>query len=179
MAWAEDTALQRCTRSAVPRAKTEARAVSRPPGFPTFGIGTKASNLRGTMPRLLDRMSPLSSHQRRPNEIPVSAEPAQENGPDPHLRLGVYRDIADILDTTDLDIVIARDLLRRCIASCSRRLRVGRGYFLWSRLCYWGGWCGSRKRRHTPCVSGDQTDYSHNKADSGQNGADDAPSFRS
>ena len=76
MAWAEDTALQRCTRSAVPRAKTEARAVSRPPGFPTFGIGTKASNLRGTMPRLLDRMSPLSSHQRRPNEIPVSAEPA-------------------------------------------------------------------------------------------------------
>jgi hypothetical protein len=75
MAWAEDTALQRCTRSAVPRAKTEARGVSRPPGVLTFGIGTKASILRGTMPRLLDRMSPLSSHQRRPNEIPVSAEP--------------------------------------------------------------------------------------------------------
>jgi hypothetical protein len=77
MAWAKDTALQTCNRSAVPRAKAEARTVSQPPGFLSFGIGTKASNLRGTMPRLLDRMSPLSSHQRRPNDIPVSAEPAQ------------------------------------------------------------------------------------------------------
>jgi hypothetical protein len=76
MAWAEDTALQRCNRSAVPSTKNEARAVLGPPGFLTFGIGTKASNLRGTMPRLLDRMSSLSSHQRRPDEIPVSAEPA-------------------------------------------------------------------------------------------------------
>jgi hypothetical protein len=77
MAWAEDTALQRCTRRAVPRAKTEARAVSQPPGFLGFGIGTKASNLRGTMPRLLDRMSYRPFHQLRPDEIPVSAEPAQ------------------------------------------------------------------------------------------------------
>lgn len=29
------------------------------------------------MPRLLDRMSPLSSHQRHPNVIPFPAEPAQ------------------------------------------------------------------------------------------------------
>ena len=83
MAWAEDTALQRCTRRAVPRAKTEARAVSQPPGFLGFGIGTKASNLRGTMPRLLDRMSYRPFHQLRPDEIPVSAEPAHNQVTEP------------------------------------------------------------------------------------------------
>jgi hypothetical protein len=52
-------ALQRCTRTAVPRTNTEAWAASRLPGFLGFGIGTNASILRGTMPRLHDRMSPL------------------------------------------------------------------------------------------------------------------------
>jgi protein-S-isoprenylcysteine O-methyltransferase Ste14 len=59
-----------------PMFKAEARAVSQLPGFLGFGIGTKASNLCGTMPRLLDRMSPLTSHQLCPDEIAVSAEPA-------------------------------------------------------------------------------------------------------
>jgi hypothetical protein len=55
---AEDTALQRCNRSAVPGAETEVRAASPPPKFPPFGISAKAQNLRGTTPRLFDRMSP-------------------------------------------------------------------------------------------------------------------------
>jgi hypothetical protein len=60
-AWTEDTALQRCNRSADPGAKTEARTVSPalPSGFyPCFGIGPQAKNLRGTTPRNHDTMSP-------------------------------------------------------------------------------------------------------------------------
>ncbi len=49
------------------------------PGFLGFWIGTTASKLRGTMPRLLDRMSLHSSHQRRPNEILFPAEPARNS----------------------------------------------------------------------------------------------------
>ena len=57
LTWAEDTALQRCNRSADPGAETEARAVPRSLGFLRFGISTKAKNLRGTTPRHADRMS--------------------------------------------------------------------------------------------------------------------------
>ena len=47
---AGETARQMCNLSAVPRAKTEARAVAGLPGLHAFGIGNKASNLGGTMP---------------------------------------------------------------------------------------------------------------------------------
>ncbi len=42
--------------------------------FFTSGIGNKASNLRSTMTRLLDRLSRRPFHQRRPDEILVSAQ---------------------------------------------------------------------------------------------------------
>lgn len=74
--WAEDTALQRCTRSAVPGAETEARAVPRSPGFHCFGISTKAQNLRGTTPRHTDRTSPsqLTNADRPEFHFPLNQD---------------------------------------------------------------------------------------------------------
>ncbi len=57
--WAEDTALQRCNRSADSGGGVEGRlgptsgSVS-----PTFNFNTNATNLRGTTPRPIDTMSP-------------------------------------------------------------------------------------------------------------------------
>ena len=74
--WAEDTALQRCTRSAVPGAETEARAVYPPPGFLRFGISTHATNLRGTTPRHTDRTSPsqLANADRPEFHFPLNQD---------------------------------------------------------------------------------------------------------
>jgi hypothetical protein len=58
--WAEDRATLRSDPSADPGAETEAWAVNRSPSFLHFGISTTAKNLRGTTPRPLGRMSPLS-----------------------------------------------------------------------------------------------------------------------
>jgi len=59
MTWTEDRATQECDPSADPGAKTEGRAASthgaaRLP----FGIGTKALNSRGTMPRRSGQEAP-------------------------------------------------------------------------------------------------------------------------
>ena len=60
LAWAEDTALQRCTRSADPRVGVEGRAGALFGSAPVhpFNFNTKATNLRGTTPRHTDTMSP-------------------------------------------------------------------------------------------------------------------------
>jgi hypothetical protein len=51
--WTEDRATQECDPSADPEAKTEGWAVVHAAARPSsFGIGTKAQNSRGTMPRL-------------------------------------------------------------------------------------------------------------------------------
>ena len=59
--WAEDTALQRCTRSAVPGVGAVGRVgvFSGSAPSPPFSFNIKAPNLRGTTPRPFDRMSPL------------------------------------------------------------------------------------------------------------------------
>jgi len=68
--WAENRALLRSYPSDVPRAKTEDRAILRATGFTTFGIGTHAKNLRGTMPQSFDTMSNLNSlTPTEPNSI--------------------------------------------------------------------------------------------------------------
>jgi hypothetical protein len=74
--WAEDTALLRSNRSADPGAKTEARAIHRSPGFSRFGIGPHAKNLRGTMPRSPDRMSPPqpTHHNRTEFHFPLNQD---------------------------------------------------------------------------------------------------------
>lgn len=51
-AWAEDRALLRSNPSADPGAKTDGAARGRPVLRFLIGIGIKALNLRGTMPRL-------------------------------------------------------------------------------------------------------------------------------
>jgi len=57
MTWAEDRATQRCDPSADPGAKTGAGAGLRLALLPfCSGMGTKAINLRGMMPRLSGRM---------------------------------------------------------------------------------------------------------------------------
>ncbi len=57
--WAEDTALQRCNRSADPRVGVEGRVGDLFGSAPihTFNFNTKAKNLRGTMPRHNDTTS--------------------------------------------------------------------------------------------------------------------------
>jgi hypothetical protein len=69
MAWMEDRATQECDPSADPGAKTEGRAVAtRAAARPPFGIGAKAINSRGTMPRmprqdaLQHSLTPISQH---------------------------------------------------------------------------------------------------------------------
>ena len=65
--WAEDRATVRTDPSADPGAEVEGGAVSlnrTPPTFP-FDLGIKAINLRGTTPRLFDRMSPINLLTRR------------------------------------------------------------------------------------------------------------------
>lgn len=59
--WAEDTALQRCTRSAVPGVGAVGRVgvFSGSAPSPPVSFNIKAPNLRGTTPRPFDRMSPL------------------------------------------------------------------------------------------------------------------------
>jgi len=69
--WAEDRATQRCDPSADPGAKTEGRAVRSSHAAaarPSFGIGTKATNLRGTTPRLF-----------RQDVLPHSLTPSAKN----------------------------------------------------------------------------------------------------
>ena len=60
---AEDTALLRSNRSADPEAETEERAVTARSAARTspFGIGTKAQNLRGRMPRFPKQDAPQRS----------------------------------------------------------------------------------------------------------------------
>jgi hypothetical protein len=59
-AWAEDTALQRCNRSADPGVGVEGRAGDLFGSAPVhlFNFNTKAKNRRGTTPRNTDTMSP-------------------------------------------------------------------------------------------------------------------------
>ena len=81
LAWAEDRALLRSTPSADPGAKTGAGAehCSAPGSHAAHnrsGIGTEATNLRGTMPRHPGQ--DVVHHQlRQPAEIPFHGEPRQ------------------------------------------------------------------------------------------------------
>ncbi len=57
--WAEDTALQRCNRSADSGGGVEGRlGPTSGSGSPTFNFNTNVTNLRGTTPRPIDTMSP-------------------------------------------------------------------------------------------------------------------------
>ena len=68
MTWAEDRATQRCDPSADPGAETGAGAKLRfaPLPSPRSGIGAKAINLRGRMPRPFSAgcLSPLANARR-------------------------------------------------------------------------------------------------------------------
>ena len=60
-----------------PVAVFEAGAITRLPGWLTLGLGAKASNLRGTMPRLPDTVAPLSSLRLHPVDLSFPAVPAR------------------------------------------------------------------------------------------------------
>ena len=69
MTWTEDRATQRCDPSAAPGAKTGVGAGHHLALLPfRSGIGTKAVNLRGTMPRPSGRM-PFSTRPHDQDSI--------------------------------------------------------------------------------------------------------------
>jgi hypothetical protein len=83
LTWAEDRASLRTDPSADPGAKTEGRAVTHSSAAHLphpLGIGTKALNLRGTMPRNPRHDASLNSLTPTV-EIPVAGEPGQFGAP--------------------------------------------------------------------------------------------------